>query len=72
MTATVGAGKGERSVGRLGYRSGYYERTLVTRVGRIELRVPPMDYRDNRQCRDLHHTKWCIFTPANAVFLRRR
>ncbi|MFP6688974.1 MAG: transposase [Alphaproteobacteria bacterium] len=28
MTATVGAGKGERSVGRLGYRSGYFERTL--------------------------------------------
>ncbi len=40
MTAAVGAGKGERSVGRLGYRSGYYERALVTRVGRIELRVP--------------------------------
>ncbi len=33
MTATVGAGKGERSLGRLGYRSGYYERALVTRVG---------------------------------------
>ena len=40
MTAAVGAGKGERSLGRLGYRSGYYERALVTRVGRIELRVP--------------------------------
>ena len=25
---------------RLGYRSGYYERALVTRVGRLELRVP--------------------------------
>ena len=25
MTAAVGAGKGERSLGRLGYRSGYYE-----------------------------------------------
>jgi transposase-like protein len=40
MTATLGAGKGERSLGRLGYRSGYYERSLVTQVGRIELRVP--------------------------------
>ena len=40
MTAAVGAGKGERSLVRLGYRSGYYERALVTRVGRIELRVP--------------------------------
>ena len=25
---------------RLGYRSGYYTRTLVTRVGKLELRVP--------------------------------
>ena len=40
MTAALGAGKGERSAGRVGYRSGYYERSLVTRVGRIELRVP--------------------------------
>jgi len=56
MTATVGAGKGERSVGR-------YERTLVTRVGRIELRVPPMDCRDNLQHLVWHHTKWTNFTP---------
>jgi putative transposase len=27
-------------VRRLGYRSGYYSRNLVTRVGKIELRVP--------------------------------
>ena len=40
MTRTVGVAKGERSVARLGYRSGYYERALVTRVGRLELRVP--------------------------------
>ena len=40
MTVAVGAGKMERCLGRLGYRSGYYERALVTRVGRIELRVP--------------------------------
>jgi len=26
--------------GRLGYRSGYYGRTLITRVGKLELRVP--------------------------------
>jgi putative transposase len=25
---------------RLGYRAGYYYRTLITRVGRLELRVP--------------------------------
>ncbi len=40
MTAALGAGKGERSEGRLGYRSGSYPRTLVTRVGQLELRVP--------------------------------
>ena len=40
MTTALGAGKGERSVGRLGYRSGHYDRGLVGRVGRIALRVP--------------------------------
>lgn len=30
----------ERSEGRQGYRSGYYRRRLITRVGTIELRVP--------------------------------
>jgi putative transposase len=40
MTDALGAEKGERTSGRLGYRSGYYTRTLVTRVGKLELRVP--------------------------------
>jgi putative transposase len=40
MEEALQAGKGERSEQRLGYRSGYYNRTLVTRVGKIELRVP--------------------------------
>ena len=40
MTDALGAGKGERTSARLGYRSGYYSRTLVTRVGKLELRVP--------------------------------
>jgi len=40
MTEAVGAEKGERTAERLGYRSGYYERKLVTRVGVLELRVP--------------------------------
>jgi transposase-like protein len=40
MTETLGAQKGERSAGRLGYRAGYYNRSLVTRVGKLELRVP--------------------------------
>jgi putative transposase len=40
MTEAVGAGKAERTAERLGYRSGYYNRKLVTRVGRLELQVP--------------------------------
>src|SRR5580658_7233235 len=40
MTDALGAGKGERTAARLGYRSGYYARTLITRVGKLELRVP--------------------------------
>lgn len=40
MEQTLGAGKSERTASRLGYRSGYYTRGLVTRVGKLELRVP--------------------------------
>ncbi len=40
MTEALGAEKSERHSGRLGYRSGYYGRTLITRVGKLELRVP--------------------------------
>lgn len=40
MDEALRAGKNERSPGRLGYRSGHYPRTLVTRVGKLELRVP--------------------------------
>ena len=40
MTDALGAAKGERTATRLGYRSGYYPRTLITRVGKLELRVP--------------------------------
>lgn len=40
MDEVVGAEKGQRTASRRGYRSGYYRRTLVTRVGKIELRVP--------------------------------
>ena len=40
MLEAVGADRHERTEGRQGYRSGYYRRGLVTRVGRLELRVP--------------------------------
>jgi putative transposase len=40
MDETVGAQKSERTPERMGYRSGYYGRTLMTRVGKLELRVP--------------------------------
>jgi putative transposase len=40
MTDALGAAKSERTAGRLGYRAGYYGRTLITRVGKLEPRVP--------------------------------
>ena len=46
MTDALGAEKGERTSGRLGYRSGYYTRTLVTRVGKLEL-LDDLQFVDN-------------------------
>src|SRR5260221_13698010 len=40
MTEALQAEKGERTASRLGHRSGFYDRKLVTRVGVLELRVP--------------------------------
>lgn len=40
MADALGAAKSERTEGRRGYRSGYYERKLITRVGTLDLRVP--------------------------------
>jgi putative transposase len=40
MEECLQAGKHERSAERLGYRSGYYRRRLMTRVGTMILRVP--------------------------------
>lgn len=40
MEEALGASKSERVETRQGYRSGYYTRGLVTRVGKLELRVP--------------------------------
>jgi putative transposase len=39
MTEALSAEKGERTAGRQGYLSGYYGRTLITRIGKLELRV---------------------------------
>ena len=36
MTELLGAGPHERQEGRQGYRAGYYERGLVTRIGKLE------------------------------------
>src|SRR6476661_4194069 len=40
MTAHLGAARYERGEGRTGYRNGSKPRTLTTRVGALELRVP--------------------------------
>ena len=56
MTDALGAEKGERTAARLGYRSGYYTRTLVTRVGKLELRVPQdRDGRFSTELFELYH-----------------
>ena len=39
MERFLGAAPGERET-RTGYRAGYYSRGLITRIGKIELRVP--------------------------------
>lgn len=38
----IGAGRHERSPERLNYRNGYRERTLDTRLGQLQLRVPKL------------------------------
>jgi transposase-like protein len=40
MTELLGAEPGQRTDARPGYRAGYYSRSLVTRIGKLELRVP--------------------------------
>jgi len=40
MAKTIGADAYKRCDDRTGYRSGYYSRQLVTRVGTMQLRVP--------------------------------
>lgn len=45
MTETLGTDKHERTADRRGQRARYYGRSLTTRVGKIELRVP-QDPRD--------------------------
>ena len=48
MTEAIGAEKGERSETRVSYRSGYYGRSLITRVGTLELRVRGHVYSQDR------------------------
>jgi transposase-like protein len=40
MTEFLQASPGERTMERQGYRAGYYSRSLVTRIGKLELSVP--------------------------------
>ena len=38
----IGVGRHERSADRLNYRNGYRDRTLDTRLGSLQLRVPKL------------------------------
>lgn len=49
MSEALGAERAERIESRLGYRSGHYTRGLVTRIGKLELRVP-RDHATARSC----------------------
>jgi len=37
---TLGARRSERTEERVAHRSGYYDRSFITRVGKLELRIP--------------------------------
>jgi transposase-like protein len=50
-------GPGERTAARLGYRSGYCGRSLITRAGTLELRVRRIG-RGVRQTDDYEHCHW--------------
>jgi transposase-like protein len=43
MNDCLGAEPGEMTAGRLGYRAGYCDLGLITRIGKIELRVLSRD-----------------------------
>lgn len=59
MSEQLGAAPVERSPGRLGYRSGYYHRYLVTRIGKLELRVPrDRDGRFSTELFDRYQELW--------------
>jgi putative transposase len=40
MVEFIGAAPSERTESRTGYRAGYYGRSLLTRIGKLGLRVP--------------------------------
>lgn len=40
MDEALGAWRSERTEERAGHRSGYYDRSFITRVGKLELRIP--------------------------------
>lgn len=40
MDETLGARRSERTEERVAHRSGYYDRSFITRVGKLELRIP--------------------------------
>src|SRR5512144_1053180 len=42
VEALIGGGRHERSDGRLTYRNGYRDRTLDTRLGALNLRIPKL------------------------------
>ncbi len=42
VEGVIGAGRHERSADRLNYRNGYRERSLDTRLGSLQVRIPQL------------------------------
>jgi transposase-like protein len=71
MAECLQAGKHERREERLGYRSGYYRRRLITRVGTLVLRVP-QNRAGQSAARRPARTEWRVLTVRFSQKLPRR
>ena len=65
MSEALGAASGEWTRNRFGYRASYYSRGLVTRIGKLDLRVP-------RDREGQFSTEWFARYRLSGGSLRRR
>jgi putative transposase len=58
----IGAGRYERSGERSTWRNGYRDRTLDTRLGQLNLRIPKLDTRKNSLIQSLFGARGAVAT----------